>query len=146
MTEMEKCMDDNWGRLYQAILDFNEPLSAVTNMLEFWEGVPNLTGSSSGALMPPLSDYFNWSLSLPVFGSSKTPISQLRIVPINTAAPLPQAEDDDAATNCREPLQPTRDIYSDPPAPGSDANWQQWLHAELYNSLCLREFSPKTSQ
>ena len=33
-------MDDNWGRLYQAILDFNEPLSVITNALEFQEDVP----------------------------------------------------------------------------------------------------------
>ena len=94
-------------------------------------------------LMPPLSNSFNWSISLPAFGSSETPISQLGIAPVNTAAPLPQAEDDDVATDCWEPVQSTRDIYSGPPAPGSDADQQQQLCAELRDSLCLREFSPE---
>ena len=33
-----------------------------------------------------------------------------------------------------------------PPAPGSDADQQQWLCTELHDSLHLREFSPKIGQ
>ena len=97
-------------------------------------------------LTPPLSDSFDWSISLPVFGGDEAPVSQLGIAPVNTAAPSPWAEDNDAAPECGEPLQLTWDIYSGPPAPGSDADRQQRLRAELRDSLHLREFSPEIGQ
>ena len=97
-------MDDNWGKLYQAILNFNQPLSVVANTLQFREEIPTLVEGSSGALTPPLSDNFNWSISLPVFGSDEAPVSQLGIAPVNTAAPSPQAEDNDAAPEHGEPV------------------------------------------
>ena len=128
---MEKRADDNWGKLYQAILDFNQPPSVVANALQFREEIPTLVKGSGSALTPPLSDNFNWSISLPVFGSNEAPVSQLRIAPVNTTAPLPRAEDNDVAPECGEPLQLTWDIYSGPPASGSDADRQQQLHAEL---------------
>ena len=145
MTTAEKHADDNWGKLYQAILDFNQPPSVV-NTLQFREKVPALAKGSSSALTPPLSDSFDWSISFPAYNNSETPISQLRIAPVNTVAPSPRTEDNDAAPGRGEPLQLTRDIYSGPPAPGSDADRQQWLRAELRNSLRLREFSPEIGQ
>ena len=45
-----------------------------------------------------------------------------------------------------EPVQPARDIYSGAPAPGSNADQQQWLCTELCNSLHLREFSSEVGQ
>ena len=54
VSTVEKCVDDNWGKLYQAILNFNEPPSIVCNALKFREDIPKLTGSSSGTLMPSL--------------------------------------------------------------------------------------------
>ena len=41
-TAAEKRVDDNWGKLYQAILDFNQPPSIVANTLQFREEVPLL--------------------------------------------------------------------------------------------------------
>ena len=61
MTTAEKHVDDNWGKLYQAILNFNEPLSIVCNALKFREDIPELTRSSGGALTPPLSDCYDFS-------------------------------------------------------------------------------------
>ena len=131
-----KCTDDNWGKLYQAILDFNEPPSVVCNTLKFSEDIPELAESSGGVLMPPLSDHFNWSVSLPAF-SSETPITQLGITPVNTAAPSPWTEDDNVAADCGESLQPTWDIYSGFPAPGSDAVtfWPKRQLARAISSL-----------
>ena len=59
MTTAEKCVDDNWGKLYQAILNFNEPLSIICNALKFREDIPELTGSSGSMLTPPLSNHFD---------------------------------------------------------------------------------------
>ena len=118
----EKRADDNWGKLYQAILNFNQPPSIVTNALQFREEIPALVEGSSGTLTPLLSDSFDWSVLLPAFGGNEASVSQLRIAPVNTAAPSPQAEDDDAAPTSGEPLQSAWDIYSGPPAPGSDAD------------------------
>ena len=122
MTTTKECTDDNWGKLYQAILDFNQPPSIVANTLQFREEIPTLDEGSSSMLTPPLSDNFDWSIPLPVFSGDEAPVSQLGIAPVNTAAPSPRAEDDDATSERREPLQSTRDIYSGPPAPGSDAD------------------------
>ena len=144
-TAMEKRVDDNWGKLYQAILNFNQPLSIVANALQFREEVPSLVKGGSGALTPPLSNHFDWSISLPTF-DHETPNAHLGLAPVNTMAPSPRAEDDDATAKCGEPLQPAWDIYSGPPAPGSDADRQQWLCAELRDSLHLREFSPEIGQ
>ena len=143
---MEKRADDNWGKLYQAILDFNQPPSIVTNALQFGEEVPTLVKGSGSALTPPLSDNFDWSIPFPVFDSNETPVPQFGIALANTAAPSPWVEDNNAASECGEPLQSTQDIYSGPPAPGSDADRQQQLYAELRDSLCLREFSPEIGQ
>ena len=115
-------MDDNWGKLYQAILDFNQPLSIVTNALQFREEIPTLAEGSGSTLTPLLSDSFNWSILFPVLDNNKTPVSQLEIAPVNTVAPSPQAEDNDATSNHGESLQLTWDIYSGPPALGSDAD------------------------
>ena len=117
---MEKRADDNWGKLYQAILDFNQPPSVVANALQFREEIP--AKGSGSALIPPLSNDFNWSILLPAFGSNEAPISQLGIAPVNTTASSPQAEDNNAAPERGESLQLTWDIYSGPPAPGSDAD------------------------
>ena len=122
MTAAEKRTDDNWGKLYQAILDFNQPPSVVTNALQFREEIPTLDEGSSSALTPPLSDNFDWSVPLPVFSGDEAPVSQLGIAPVNTTAPSPRTENNDVASEHGEPLQPTRDIYSGPPAPGSDAD------------------------
>ena len=138
-------MDDNWGKLYQAILDFNQPPSVV-NALQFREEVPALAEGSGGALTPPLSDSFDWSIPFPTYDNSETSVSQLGIAPVNTVAPSPRIEDNDAAPGCRESLQSAWDIYSGPPAPGSDADRQQQLRAELRDSLHLREFSPEIGQ
>ena len=112
---MEKCVDDNWGKLYQAILNFNQPPSVVTNALQFREEVPALTMGNSGVLTPPLSDSFNWSIPLPALDDNEASVSQLGIAPVNTAAPSPQAEDDDATSDHGKSLHLTRDIYSGPP-------------------------------
>ena len=82
---------------------------------------------------------------LPTF-DSKTPIPQLEIALANTTAPLPWNEDNHATIMQAEPVQPARDIYSGAPALGSDADQQQWLCTELYNSLHLREFSFEVGQ
>jgi hypothetical protein len=145
-TAAEKCADDNWGKLYQAILNFNQPPSVVTNTLQFGEEIPALVEGSGSTLTPLLSDSFDWSIPFPAYDNGETPVSQLGIAPVNTTAPSPRAEDNDAAPARGEPLQSTRDIYSGPPAPGSDADQQQRLHAELRDSLRLREFSPETGQ
>ena len=121
-TAAEKRADDNWGKLYQAILDFNQPPSVAANALQFQEEIPALEGGSGSALTPPLSNDFDWSIPFPVYGGNEAPVSQFGIAPVNTAAPSPRTEDNDAASERREPLQLTRDIYSGPPAPGSDAD------------------------
>ena len=59
---VEKCADDNWGKLYQAILDFNQPPSVVANALQFREEIPALDEGSGSTLTPPLSDNFDWSV------------------------------------------------------------------------------------
>ena len=68
-TTTEKRVDDNWGKLYQAILNFNQPPSVVTNALQFGEGIPTLNEGSGSTLTPPLSDNFDWSVPLPTFVS-----------------------------------------------------------------------------
>ena len=75
MTVAEKHTDDNWGKLYQAILDFNQPLSIITNTLQFREEIPTLTKGSGGVLTPPLSDNFDWSIPFPTFDNDETPVS-----------------------------------------------------------------------
>ena len=119
-TATEERADDNWRKLYEAILDFNQPPSVVTNALQFREDIPALDEGSANALTPPLSDDFDWSIAVPAF--DEAPVSHLGIVPANTAAPSPRTKNDDAASDRGEPLQSTRDIYSGPPAPGSDAD------------------------
>jgi hypothetical protein len=116
------------------------------NALQFREEIPALVKGSSGTLTPPLSNNFDWSIPFPAFSSDETSVPQLGVTPVNTAASSPQVEDDNAAPTRRESLQPTRDIYSGPPAPGSDADRQQRLRTELHDSLRLREFSPEISQ
>ena len=54
VTTAEKRADDNWGKLYQAILDFNQPPSIVANALQFREEVPALTTRNDSVPTPPL--------------------------------------------------------------------------------------------
>ena len=112
MTVAEKHTDDNWGKLYQAILNFNQPLSIVMNALQFGEEVPTLVEGSGGTLTPLLSDNFDWSIPFPVF--DEAPVPQLGIAPVSTAAPSPRTEDDDATSDHRKSIQSTQDIYSGP--------------------------------
>ena len=102
MTATEERADDNWRKLYKAILDFNQPPSVVTNALQFREDVPALSEGSANALTPPLSGDFDWSVAVPTF--DEAPVSQLGIAPANTAAPSPRTKDDDAASDRGEPV------------------------------------------
>ena len=61
MTSMTMSVDtdNNSNKLYQAILNLNEPLSVVSNALGFNNNIPALTKSGTGALTPPLSNHFD---------------------------------------------------------------------------------------
>ena len=136
--------DDNWQRLYQALLNLDSPKS---NALSF-DDTPGLvedTGTQPNVLTLPLTEDFCFTTD---FQNSTTSFSTnsgdyldptFSLVPINSTVTSPWDEDQLSPTMALKPLQPRRDVYHSAAAPGSDADRQQWLCAELRDSLraCL---------
>ena len=113
------------------------------NALSF-DNTPRLAkdaGICQDILTPLLTEDFNFTTT---FKDSTTNLSTntwnhtdttFNIAPVNSTTASPWDENQFAPTTDFEPIQPGHNIYHSATTPGSDAHRQQWLYAELCDSL-----------
>ena len=143
--------DDNWQKLYRALLHLDSPMSntlSFNNTLRLVED----TGVQPNVLTPPLTEDLHFTTN---FQNSIANLSNnawdysdpaLSIVPINSTVASPQDEDQLVSTTTFKSIQLCRDVYNSATTPGSDTDRQQWLHAELCDSLCAHPIDPQDGE
>ena len=126
-TAPHSLVDDNWQRLYQAILNIDP---AKENVLGF-DNTPELTkdtGEHQDILTLPLTKDFDFTTA---FKDSTTNLSHntenylntaLGIASVNSTAASPQDENQFMSTANFKFLQPSHDTYHSATTPGSDTH------------------------
>ena len=143
--------DDNWQRLYRALLNLDSPRSNAPG----FDNTPRLvedTRAQLNVLTPPLTEDFCLTTD---FQNSTTSFSTnswdhldpaFSLIPINSTVASPWDEDQLSPTMALESLQPRCDVYHSTVTPGSDADRQQRLHAELRDSLRACPVDPQDGE